>query len=669
MPTPLSRLPRTAHLGCVPDNPSFDTAFMLPVFLSFLAAATIAADTTRYVVLNHGRPAGQMTVVRNGDSVVVHYRHVDRNRGQRVENRYRIGPNGLVVAGESRPVGLNDGRPGEVADRFEIVRDSVSWGGGRGQPGGARMTPGSYYRLRSNTPYDAALFANFLLRQSSRSATLVGGGPARVEVIADTTVVVGGRPQRVRLAVTHGTGNVPGAVWLDDRGELFASEVGWFITVRPGAESVLPTLRAIEVAYRNRQAEELARRVTPPAPSALVIRNGDLFDAERGVMRPRMTVVVRGDRIVAVGPTDSVAVPAGATVIDATGKAIVPGLWDNHGHIQLTTQSSGALMQLATGITTVRDLAADTDVAVSHRDRAATGRIVSPRAILAGFMEGPGAWAGPSDVLVRTEDEARAWVARYDSLGYTQIKLYNIVHPDLVPTIADETRKRGMRLSGHVPRGLSTIAAVKLGFDEINHAAFLFSNFYQDSLYLPTMRAYSAVAAAVAPNVNVDAPEFTRMIDVLKVHGTVIDGTFNLWIQGGGPGGTGNPANPLPPTVERANANYLRLIKRLHDAGVPMVPGTDNSSGSTYNTELELYERAGIPAAQVLQMATIGSARVMKDEQDYGSIAVGKVADIVVIDGRPAERVADLRRVDRVIRAGRAYVPDELRAAVRGTRP
>ena len=153
------------------------------------------------------------------------------------------------------------------------------------------------------------------------------------------------------------------------------------------------------------------------------------------------------------------------------------------------------------------------------------------------------------------------------------------------------------------------------------------------------------------------------MIAVLKEHGTVIDGTFNLWVQGGGQGGRGGGAAPNP-GVERANANYLRLIKRLHDAGVPMVPGTDNSSGSTYNTELEIYERAGIPAAQVLQMATIGSARAMKDDKDYGSVAVGKVADIVIIDGRPGERVADLRRVDRVIRAGRVYSPADLRAAV-----
>jgi imidazolonepropionase-like amidohydrolase len=535
------------------------------------------------------------------------------------------------------------------------------------------MTPDAWYRMRAaGTPYETALLASFLSKRPDRTAKLLPGGTARMEIVADTNVTIRGARQRVRLAMIHTGGPVPNAVWIDDRGDLVSSEVAWFMTVRPGIENVLPALRARELAWRNARGAELARKLAPPPASTLVIRNGDVFDAERGVMRPRTTVVVRGDRIVTVGPADSVATPAGATVIDATGKSVVPGLWEMHGHLQHTSQSVGSPMQLSLGITTVRDLAADLDVAVSHRDRATTGAILSPREILAGFLEGPGAWAGPTEALARTESEARAWVARYDSLGYRQIKLYNVFHPDLVPTVASEAHKRGMRLSGHVPRGLSVPAAVMLGFDEINHAAFLFSSFYQDSLYVPTMRAYSAVASAVAPNIDVDGPEMTAMIDVLKKHNTVIDGTFSLWVQepnaGGGRGGGAGQGTPNP-NVAKANANYLRLIKRLHDAGITMVAGTDNGSSSSYNTELEIYERAGVPAAQVLQMATIVSARVMKDDRDYGSIAPGKVADLVVINGQPAERIADLRKVERVIRAGRAYVPAEIVAAVRGTPP
>ena len=214
-----------------------------------------------------------------------------------------------------------------------------------------------------------------------------------------------------------------------------------------------------------------------------------------------------------------------------------------------------------------------------------------------------------------------------------------------------------MRLSGHVPRGLSVPAALRLGFDEINHAAFLFSTFFQDSLYLPQMRAYSAVASAVAPDLDVDGPEMTALIAELKVRGTVVDGTFALWLRGPAPGRPPAPSVGVPDardSVEaaRSDANYLRLAKRLFDAGVTLVPGTD---GGSYNAELETYERAGIPAAEVLRMATIVSARVMRDDRDYGSIAPGKVADLIVVAGRPAERVADLRKIERVMRAGRMY--------------
>jgi hypothetical protein len=204
---------------------------------------------------------------------------------------------------------------------------------------------------------------------------------------------------------------------------------------------------------------------------------------------------------------------------------------------------------------------------------------------------------------------------------------------------------------------MSVPVAVNLGFDEINHAAFLFSNFFQDSLYWPTMRPYSGVAAIVAPNYDVDSPEMTSLINFLKQKGTVIDGTFNLWMGAGALTGQGNPGA----------VQYGRLLKRLYEAGVPLVPGTDNNSGQTFILELELYQQSGIPAPSVLQIATIGSARVMKDDRDYGSIAPGKVADIIIVNGQPAERVSDLRNVEQVIRAGRVYEPKALRSAATGT--
>jgi imidazolonepropionase-like amidohydrolase len=510
--------------------------------------------------------------------------------------------------------------------------------------------------------------------------------------VATDTVVTGqnGR-QRIRLVMIGGVDVGIDAIWLDEQDRVFANGAGWFLTIRPEWEALAPALRQQELAWRARKSEELVRRVSRPVPSALVIRNGDVFDSELGVIRPRMTVVIQGERIAAVGPTDSVAVPANAMVIDAAGKTVIPGLWDMHTHASLSGEEAGA-MHLAAGITTVRDVAADMDVAVSWRDRSAKGTLLGPRMILSGFIEGPGFWAGPSDVLVRTEAEARAWVARYDSSGYRQIKLYNLVHPDLVPAIAEEAKKRGLRLSGHIPRGLSVPAAIRLGFNEINHAAFLFSTFHQDSLYLPRMRAYSQVAADVAPTFAVDAPEVTGLIQFLREQGTVVDGTFNLWqdrsrpLPDGGDPVFGPTLKWLPPLMRRgmtagpianpqaaaraqaASANYRRMLKRLFDAGVTLVPGTDNLPGLSLHGELEIYERAGIPSASVLQIATIIPARVMGDEKDYGSIALGKVADLAIVNGRPAERITDLRQTETVILRGKPFESRTLLEAV-GIKP
>lgn len=640
---------------------------MLSLALLLASAVTPAAtDTTSYAVLNHGRPAGDMQVITTADTIVVRYHHVDRNRGPRSEAHY-VMSRGRVVGGQTWNLPLNNppAKLGEPADRFEVTRDSVLWhGAGKDSSRSAPYTPSTYYRLFSFTPYNQALLARFLLGQPGHFARLLPRGTAKVEFVGDTTVATRSGRQHVRLAMMRDTTGDASGVWLDDHNQLFADEVGWFITVRRGAEGALPALRVIEMRYRDANGIAMGKRLAPPPASAVAITGGDLFDSETGLVRPHVSVIIQGSKIVAVGPADSVTMPAGATVINATGKTIVPGMWDMHSHAFANSQTSRAVNDLASGITTVRDLASDIDQAVSLRDRSAAGLLAAPRFVLAGFIEGPGRWAGPTEAIAATEEQALAWIARYDSLGYKQIKLYNLVQPDLVPAIARETHRRGMRLSGHVPRGLSTSGAVRLGYDEVNHIAFLLSTFYPDSLWVPDMRAYSAVASAVAPNFNVDSPEFAAMLALFKQRGTVIDPTVNLWLSPRAQGGTPAPSVGIPSTSDslalRSDATLLKIIKRLYDEGITIVPGTD---GSSYNFELENYERAGIPAAQVLRIATIVPARVMKDDGEYGSVAVGKVADLFIVDGKPAEHVADLRKVDRVIRAGRVYDPKALRAA------
>jgi imidazolonepropionase-like amidohydrolase len=595
-----------------------------------------------------------MTAATRGDSLVVRYLFRDRNRGTRVETRYQLDSRGGMVAGESRPV-LPDGSVGEPTERFERRGDSLFAGNVRRE-----VANGAWYGLRSSTPWEQAQLARHILARPGRVTAVATGGTVRATIIADTTLRNGRQLQRARLVMLmRGPGSIPAGVWLDETGELLATDAQWFITVRESARPLLPALRAIELRWRNREGERISAHVRSASARAIAVTGADLFDSEAGVVRARQTVLIEGDRITQVGDAATVQVPAGATVIDGTGKMVLPGLWDMHAHLQVSNQSYGSLVQLAMGITTIRDLAADEDVATSQRDRERAGTLASPRVILAGFLEGPLAWAGPSEALTATEAGARAWVAHYDSLGYRQIKLYNVLHPDLVPTIAAEAKRRGMKLSGHIPRGMSVRAAVTLGFDEIQHAAFLLSDFFPDSLYLPTMRAYSQVATAVAPAFDVDSPGMQSLIRFLAERRTVIDGTFNLWIGGGasivGAGGSTNQS--------RADSTYLKLIRRLYDAGVPLVAGTDNFTGATFHRELEMYALAGVPLPKVLQIATIDAARFMADDREYGSIVPGKVADLIVVDGNPVARLSDLSRVETVLRGGRVYRVRDLKSA------
>ena len=625
------------------------------MYATTLSAQPNAPET--WVVMNHGREAGTLTASVAGDSLTVRWIYTDRNRGGRVETRYRLAADRTPLGGEQRGV-LADGTAGPPSERFELVGDSVKLTVGAGPGRMQARAPGGYAGLRNGTPYEQALLARHLLSRPGFRDAVISGSEWRAEVIVDTTFRLGNRRQRARLVMVHrGENSNPGGVWLDGNGLLLATDVQWFITVKRGAESLLPAFRAIELRWRDAQGEAIAKGIVTPTSGTIAIVNGDLFDSDAGAMRLNQTVIVRGSRITAVGASDAVTVPSGATVIDARGKTVMPGMWDMHTHSQVASQSSLGLIQLANGLTTVRDLAADTDVAVSLRDREAAGRLASPRVILGGFIEGSLAWAGPSEAIVRNEAEARAWVARYDSLGYKQIKLYNVVHPDLVPVIAAEAKKRGMLLSGHIPRGMSIEAAVSLGFDEIQHAAFFFSNFFPDSLYLPRLRAYSQVATAVAPTFDVNSAGMTRLLEFLKAKGTAVDGTFNLWIGGGGAVvGAGGSSDQ-----QRADSAYLTLIRRLYAYGIPLIAGTDNSSGSTFRRELEMYEMAGIPAARVLQIATIDAARFLRDTTDYGSIAVGKVADILIVNGKPSERIRELQAIETVLRAGRRYDVKRLR--------
>jgi imidazolonepropionase-like amidohydrolase len=447
----------------------------------------------------------------------------------------------------------------------------------------------------------------------------------------------------------------------------------------------LEKLNAAQAAADSAWSAKLAKQLTHIPTGDLLIRNARLFDPRDLSVTPGTSVLVRTGHIVRVGPDSALTAAQGTEVIDAAGKFLMPGLWDNHQHF---SNNDGPL-DLANGITSSRDMANDLDDFPARVARFDAGTEIGPRVFKAGIIDGTGPLAGPTKMRVDTPAEALKDVAWYADHGYGQIKIYSSVKPELVPLIADAAHARGLRVSGHVPAFMSAQMFVEAGADEIQHMNFIVLNFLFDQIKdtrgTTRFTAVGEHAHELGPD-NVKVQEFIRF---LKAHHTVLDPTMGIFESFF----SGDPAAP-PPGLEKivprfpaqvrrgqlsgalavpkgqeaaykeAFPSMLRLLKMLNDAGITIVPGTDSLSGYMLLHELELYARAGIAPAQVLRMATLTSAQVVGVDRERGTIAPGKWADMVLIDGDPTMHIEDIHKATIVMKGGHIYHPAQIEAAL-----
>ena len=444
-----------------------------------------------------------------------------------------------------------------------------------------------------------------------------------------------------------------------------------------GWESALEALLVERKRIEAKQAADLAQRLAHAPPAAgLAVTHARVFDSTTKRWRLDHTVVVVGGRIAAIAPSRVAKIPAGAEVIDAAGKALIPGLWDMHTHLGPT---DGALY-IASGVTTVRDLANDPDVVDDLKKRFDDGTTIGPHLLRAGIIEGRGEKAAASNVTAEAETEARAAVEFYAARGYEQIKIYNSVKPELVPILAKAAHAKGMRVSGHVPVHMRAEEVVRAGFDEINHINMLFLNFFVDKeTDTRTLLRFTLVAEKGA-GLDLASKPVKDFFALLREKKTVIDPTLVAFEKlftdrVGEVGPTLRAVEPRLPVQLRRElrkgglavptgqdqlyrdsfAATLRMVKALWDAGIPIVSGTDELAGLTFARELELYVAAGIPAGDVLNIASIGSARVMRKDKTTGSIDAGKDADFALVDGDPLATIGDVRNVVTTIRGGVSF--------------
>src|SRR5262249_3323417 len=281
-------------------------------------------------------------------------------------------------------------------------------------------------------------------------------------------------------------------------------------------------------------------------------------------------------------------------------------------------------------------------------------------------------------------DEGKAAIDWYAQRGRRQIKLYNSIRPEWVEPLAAYAHAKGMRVGGHVPAFMRAEDAVRAGYDEIQHINQVMLNFLvkpgDDTRTL--VRFY--LVGDNAADTDLDSPSARAFEQLLLSRNTVIDPT----IAGFEPmltqmQGQPNPAfrtvaSHMPPqlqrywltnsmnvnagNVERYRASYaklLELLRRLHDAGVPLVAGTDDIAGFTLHGELEIYAQSGIRAGEVVQIATRDAAKRAWLSDLVGSVTGGRLADLILVDGDPTVDISALRSVSLVMKEGVVFYPAE----------
>ena len=637
------------------------------IALVAIARSALAAERTDKILIQDN-PAGTQTVKEEpAGTFRVEYSYNDRGRGDHLIATWKVDAAGVPT--EYQGSG-NDYMKAPVDERFEIKNGKASWKN-RSEQGEQTVSGEMFYLPMSAPPEFFGVLARALWKAPNYKLPLLPAGEASIETAGRLKTAKG---ELTEYRIT-GLGFSPQSIWLAADGTAY-SVSGWFSVVPEGTEASIKELQTAQEKTDAAWSEQIARKLAHKPAADLVIRNARLFDPRDLSVTSGTSVLISGDRIVRIGPDGEVKPPANAEVIDAQGKFLMPGLWDNHQHF---SDIDGAL-DLANGVTSSRDMANDLDSFLKRVARFDDGSELGPRVLKAGIIDGTGELAGPTSMRVDNAEQAIKDVDWYADHGYAQIKIYSSVKPELVPVIADRAHARGLRVSGHVPAFMSAKQFVENGADEIQHINFIELNFLFPEVKETRNRDRFIKVAERAREFTPDKPEVRDFINFLKQHHTVLDPTM-VAFEGlfcGDPTaitpGLENIIPRFPPQVRRGMRSgalevppdkkdayreafpaMLRLLKALHDAGVTIIPGTDALAGYMLHHELELYVRAGIPAPEVLRMATLTSATVMGANKDRGVIAAGKLADMILVDGDPTKNMRDLDKTTTVIKAGSVY--------------
>ena len=652
--------------------------------LTALSAAAHADATYHYQILFEGKRGGaQTTTVRSDGRIVTDYSYRDNGRGPDLHEEIAVDAN--LVPVEFRVKGKSTfGAP--VDEWFKQTGRRAKWHGSADH-GEITLTAPAVYAPVDNSIEAVAVIARALLRQPNGSMAGLPGGALHIEKVKETTVSANGTAMPLALYAISGVDTQPAFVWLhNDTSQRLAAFIypGFFITIDDALEGLAGELEAGQTQAESDLQAALQTRLAHRFAEPILIRDVQVFDATAGKLTMPADVYINRGRIAAIYQAGSTARAAG-TVIDGSGRVLMSALFDMHTH----EGAWDSLLQIAAGVTVTRDMGNNNATLAALRTRIDSGAIVGPTIMPAGFIEGESEFSSRGGFVVDSLQGAKDAVDWYAQRGYRQIKIYNSFHPDWVKETAAYAHMRGLRVSGHIPAFMKAEDAVRDGYDEIQHINQVLLNFYVTPKTDTRTLARFYLIADNVHSLDLDSDAVQKFIALLKARHTSIDLTLATFepsftqLQGEPNPAFGMLAEHVPVSLQRAwrtnsmnatkkniaawRASYAKMLEfsgRLYAAGVPIVAGTDEIAGFTLHRELELYVKAGIPAAEVLKIATVNGAKYTGTLDERGSVERGKLADLILIDGDPVKNISDIRKISLVMKGGTVYYPAEVYEAV-----
>lgn len=435
----------------------------------------------------------------------------------------------------------------------------------------------------------------------------------------------------------------------------------------------------------------------------LAITNASVVDVRAGVVLEDHTVLIAGDRIMAVDSAHRVRLPSAVTAVDATGAFVIPGLWDMHAHLRgngtppwLTTDWLMPLT-LAHGVTGIRDMTSDCDgpaqgpvclsQMVEWQESIESGALLGPRILALSSLQ-----INPPWEYVMSQEEARGFVQAMAGMGVRNLKIYDRLSPEALVWMADEASGLDLRVWGHVPLRMTAREASRAGLESIEHARdLLFDCFPGTEEFRANATTSTAPVEMMRRMVDEhDEAECAAVFAELAANGTWYVPTHVTRRRdafAGDPQFRDDPrARFVFPDIQ---ADFVRHLDRIvtadsaaggttfmdfyrkglaitgaaHRAGVPILVGSDAPDsfvfpGSAVHDEMSELVAAGLSPADALRAATWNGAVFLEVTDSHGSVEAGKRADLVILNANPLEDIENTRHIRAVLLGGR-YLDEE----------